>query len=322
MAKEISLGENQRVDSPVDPKPSQEIVKPGPTSNNAELVQYLLNAPSDQLIPWEDCVLPSRGIYYHSLVPDGKVKVKPFTINSEKIMSTSRLVQSGQSIDYVFKHHVKFPSNEFTQFDLLTGDWTYLFFFLRGISYGNEYEFSYTCPNEDCHRLNIYEYDLNQIQKVIKGPKHKEEPIKVILPYQSKMMGRDVWVEVRFLRHKDLKEISKREKNDKFIRRIGPKSASHDDSVIEFNDAIERHISLSVVSILGVKDPITIQEVVKKFHCTDTEAIKQVVDDDAPGFDSEITIKCPHCDNELKTLLPFTADFFRSKGSSATRRGV
>ena len=76
------------------------------------MLDAILAKSKDEFIPWEDCQLPSRGLYYDDLVPEGKIQVKAMNMFVEKAIATPRIAQSGQSFDYIYKHCVKFP-NEF-----------------------------------------------------------------------------------------------------------------------------------------------------------------------------------------------------------------
>lgn len=308
----------QKNDPHLDIKMKKAIEKPKASASSAEVLDFLLTKNSEDLIPYEDCILPSRGLYYNGLIPEGKVKVKPMNINTEKIMSTGRLVQSGQSLDFVFKHHIQFP-NAFDPANLLVGDWTYLFFVLRGVSYGNIYEFSFTCPNEDCGKVSFQKYDLNNINQTINWAKHTSEPMKISLPYFSEITGRDVCVEARYLRWGDLKEIRKRSHamevlEGKAVRNAKTGDRMSGESRIEsFDDSIEHNLNLAIISVNGVRDPMKISEFVKRLHAKDIAVIRNFLDD-APGIDTDIIITCPQCNQEVKTTLPFTVEFFRPKG--------
>jgi hypothetical protein len=285
-----------------------------PTSSPADIISFLANKTTDELIPWEEVQLPSLGIYYNGLIPDGKVQVRPMTIYTEKILATARLAQTNQSIDYVYKNCVKFPST-FDPLDLLNGDRMFLLFYIRGVTYGNDYEFMITCTNDACKQQSTHEYDLNMLASTIRAPKHPTEPIKIALPYSSEITKREVWVEIRFLRGRDMQVINQRRSiRDKAIGAPVRNAKSGMSSPVEsvaLDDAIEANLNLVAVSANGLKDRNILSQFISKLHGIDTAAIRKCLNDEAPGIDMDIVVTCPHCQNEMRMPLPFTDSFFR-----------
>jgi hypothetical protein len=267
-------------------------------------------------LPWEDCVLPSQGVYYDGKVPDGRVQVKPMGITADKIFATTRLVQTGQSIEYIYKNHVKFPDESFTPDMLLTGDRVYLLFYLRAITHGNMYEFMVKCSNESCGVSSQFEHDLNEIEANKRGPKHPSEPVRVVLPHLTKAAGKEVWADCRFLRGRDLQTISTRQQ---FMKRaVGNRARSinsKQEDIVSLDRSIEENLHMSIVSINGNTDRNVISELIKKMSQQDTQRIRTVLSDESPGIDTEIVVTCPTCDNEMKIDLPITETFFRPKDS-------
>jgi len=295
--------------------------------SSAELVDFIANTPSEQLIPWEKVTLPSQGRYYSDRLPDGKIEVLPMTIKADKILATSRLTGSGQALDYIMDNHVRFP-NGFSSTDLIIGDWTFLLYYLRGISYGNIYEFTVKCTNEDCARDSVHEYDLNELADTLKGPS-KNEPFEVDLPYFSEITGRRVYVAVRFMRWRDVREITKRTKaisasmpKQARTAHKGPRPFAKQKAPVVLNETIEQNLDLAIVSINGDDDRGKIAQIVRKMHARDTSVIRQAMDDNMPGIDTDIEVTCPHCDEDMKMGLPFTTDFFRTPKSRGMREGI
>lgn len=301
--------------------------KPNPVKINTEapiskgdkddVISMLLNKSADEILPWEDCILPSQGCYYNGKVPDGKVQVKPMGITADKIFATTRLAQTGQSIEYIYKNHVRFPDESFTPEQLLTGDRVYLLFYLRAITHGNMYEFMVKCNNDSCGISSTYEHDLNEIEANKRGPKHAEEPVRVVLPYLSKVAGKEVWADCRFLRGHDLQTIATRQQFDKRAvgnraRGVNSRSANVD---VMLDRSIEENLHMAIVSINGNTDRHIISELIKKMSQQDTQKIRAFLNDDAPGIDTEIVITCPACENEMRIELPITETFFRPKDS-------
>lgn len=300
------------------------IGKPGSTPE--EFISDLLNTPEEQLIPWEECHLPSRGIYYNW--PDGVVMVRAMGQTAEKILATQRLAQSGQSIDYLFRSCCRFPEG-FDPADLLLGDRVFLLYFLRGITYGNIYEFMVTCPNQDCQTTNTHAYDLNELAGTIVWADASlgQEPFRVDLPYISKAAGRDVWVGVRLLRAFDANDmLAKRKMRKKlFARPGGIKNRSlqqRQQQTQQIDESISENMEKIIVSVMGVTDPIQIRTFIARMHSQDTTTVREWLREHTPGIDNTIVIECPDCGGEFTTELPITESFFRPAKTGGMRKGV
>ncbi len=273
-----------------------------------EVLDAILSTPEDMIMPWEDCILPSKGIYYNW--DTDKVKVKPLTQMAEKILATQRLAATNQSLDHLFKYFVQFPV-QFDPRDLLVGDRMFIFFYLRGITYGNLYEFMVQCPNADCldktgNRTKFtHTYDLNRLASTIRYPNLAlgQEPFRVVLPHLSRVTNREVYVGVRFLRGFDTFTSKDR-------LRKNPD---------EFNNAVADMIMKSVVHVMDSTDRFKIDQFMNRIHDADYTAIKEFLNEYTPGINATAKIECPKCGTEFNIELPITDSFFRSAKSGRLR---
>ena len=295
----------------------------GPGSSNDDIVDSILQASEESLIPWEECTLPSRGLYYDW--PDGTVMVRAMNQTAEKVLATQRLAQSGQSIDYLFRECCKFPAG-FDSTELLLGDRVFLLYFIRGITHGNNYEFAVTCPNQSCEAVSTHTYDLNELARTITWAKTElgSEPFKISLPYFSKVYKKDIWVGIKFLRAYDANDmLAKRKARKKMFARPGggvknrnsknaPVNVRQQQSQSQVvDDTISENMSKIIVSINGVADQFKIRQVIDKMHAQDTAAIREWLRDNTPGIDNTVTVECPECSHEYTMELPITENFFR-----------
>lgn len=297
----------------------------GPGVSNEDLLNSILQAPEEKLIPWEECSLPSRGLYYGW--QDGTIMVRAMGQTAEKILATQRLAQSGQSVDYLFRECCKFPSG-FDSSDLLLGDRVFLLYYIRGITHGNIYEFAITCPNQNCEAVSTHSYDLNELARTVvwANPSLGQEPFKVVLPYLSKVTNREVYVGVRFLRGADANDIlAKRKARKKMFARPGgvrarPNRQNHNSPVDvrrqqqqsqQIDESISENMSKIIYSVQGVTDWIAIKQFVEKLHALDTAAIREWLRNNTPGIDNTVTVECPECSQEFTMELPITESFFR-----------
>lgn len=284
----------------------------GPNTSNEEFVRNLLATPKEKLIPWEDCTLPSKGLYYGWT--HGTIQVRAMSQMAEKVLATQRLAQSGQSIDYLFKECCNFPEG-FDPAMLLVGDRIFLLYYLRGITHGNLYEFQLTCPNTACGSISTHTYDLNELASTITfanedlGP----EPFKVVLPYLTKATGREVYVNLRFIRAADANGMLAKKKQLKNSSAHSSRQPKFKSTVTsdDLDNTLNENLEKVIVDIMGVSDEFAIKQFVDKLHAQDTAAIREWLKDNTPGIDTTIKVTCPDCENEYSAQLPISEGFFR-----------
>jgi hypothetical protein len=287
-----------------------ERVKDATTAN--ELLEDIIRMNEDDFIPWEEYQLPSRGVYYGDKLPEGIVRVRGMGIHADKILATQRLAQTGQSIDYLFRHCVQL-TDEMDPGELLSGDRIFLLYLLRGITHGNIYEFMLKCQSCDASSMQVY--DLNELASTVTGPNLDlgQEPFKVGLPYMSSVLKRSVWVKVRLTRGNDTSTIANRQK---FNRRAHSGVPKRDKRII-IDQAITENLALIITSFGGegvegeVTDSVKIKELVDRMHSKDTAEIREFLRANSPGIDTTIQVSCPECGAEFKAELPITETFFR-----------
>lgn len=313
--EEIDLGNNQ------PEAPERLLNQERPKSDSADsadtaesLVDELIHMQEDEFIPWEEVTLPSKGEYYGETLPGGVVRVRAMGIHADKILATQRLAQTGQSIDYLFKHCVQLTEG-FDPLDLLTGDRIFLLYVLRGITHGNTYEFALKCPQ--CEYMSSHIYDLNELAETVKNPDPSigSEPFKVHLPYMSKAMGKDVWVKVRFMRGRDINQLSNRQRFNKRVR--AGSTTNRKERQVVIDETVTDNLATVIASIGGdglqgeVNNSMKIKAVVDRMHAKDTATIREFLRENSPGIDTTIQVECPECGYNIRTELPITENFFR-----------
>lgn len=275
------------------------------SKSSNELLSSLLAV--NDLRTWEDVMLPSMGAYYGGAIPNGVVQVKPMGMTEDKIFATQRLVASGQYMTQILQNCVKFPG-DFDSDNLLAGDQVFLLYVLRGITHGNMYEFMLQCPN--CDTASLQNFDLNEIAKTIKyaDPSIGDEPFKVVLPYLSDSLGKEVWVRVRFARYADILTMQNRQRIRKKVS-TGVKRSTE----VVLDDSALDSMSMLVVSFMDdTKDAIMIKQLLNRLHATDSSTIRTFLNDYSPAMDTTINGKCAECGSAFTTQLPITESFFRA----------
>jgi hypothetical protein len=293
------------------------------------LLDRVLSTSEDDLHPWEEVVLPSKGLYYEGEVPGGVVEVKPMGLYADKVLTTQRLVRSGEALEYIFRKYVKLP-NDFDHSSLLDDDRSFLLYYLRGITHGNEYEFILTCPH--CEAVSDHEYDLNELYDTVTPPNVSigEEPFSVRLPGLSEVVGEDFYVKVRFLRGYDTADLlgtnkpsqglpgraRSRKKKDWRNKDQRDKIKNHGENL---DETLERNINRIIVEADGDQSRSRIKQLVAKMASTDVNAIVDFLRENSPGVDTSIETDCSSCGTVIVTPLPITASFFRPKKGRGSR---
>lgn len=283
-------------------------------ASDAEVFDVVASAPQEQLLPWEEAELPSRGLYYNWT--SGVIRVRPWGANVDRILANQRMVQNGQALTTIFNVCCRFPDG-FDVEDLIVGDQVFLLYYLRGITHGENYEFTVQCPDNDCKQHGIYNVNLTELSNNITwaDPNLGEEPFRVVLPYLSERTGREFYVNVRFLRVSDVHDIRNtqsigrrisgdnvRFKNQMYHQPTGMESA---------DDTFLKNIERLVVSSMGVDDRFKIRHLIGNLHSSDLATIRDWLTNHTPGVDPSVEITCNSCANAFKVMLPITESFFR-----------
>lgn len=300
-----------------------------PNLDPKSVLDNVLNKPEDEINPWESCILPSRGMHYNDLIPGGVIEVKPLGLQAEKILSTQRLVKTGEALEHVFQKHVRLP-NDFDHLDLLEGDREFILYYLRGVTHGNDYEFVLTCPQ--CGQVSDQSYDLNDLWETARLPKEElgSEPFRVTLPHLSEFSGVEFWAEVRFLRGRDVMKFlnvsnpvrdQRKARNKKRKDRAQAMADQIKDRGANLDETLERNINQVIVSVMGDTDRLKIKKIVNRMNSSDISAILTFLNDNSPGIDTTIETECsnPQCNTTLTVPLPITDEFFRPKRTGRTR---
>lgn len=298
------MSDNREIPTPSNVKPGDDFyqnadLSTGSTSGG----QSLMFEPAAELID-----LPSHGVLYKNISDDpdvtekGAIRVRPMTVHEEKILTTPRLVRSGQALDMVFKNVIKSMGKNGQPLDpgeLLSSDRVYIMLWLRAVSYGNIYKFNLTCPNNACGRKFEYEVDLGEhpiTEMPVEDGKVPQEPFKFQLPFSKYTLI------YRLPRGKDEMEIIKLQNQPK-----------------KMNDADETIVQRMSSAIQAILDPNGeeipkqhIQPFVESMRAGDASAFRNELERVDSGIDDIKGIRCPHCDHEFDSPIPITENFFRT----------
>jgi len=132
----------------------------------------------------EEVPLPSKGLLYtrvtddEDIVKKGRIKLYPMTAREEEILSTQRFIKDGTATRRVLERCI---ASDIDAKDILLFDSNFLLFYLRQISYGDEYEFELTMEmlgekiKEIRKRRNLSQEELGKLIGVQKAQVSKLE---------------------------------------------------------------------------------------------------------------------------------------------------
>lgn len=240
--------------------------------------------------------LPSRGLLYRDCTDDedvlnGRLKLLPMTMKEEKVLSTTRFLKAGATTRIILDRCI---ASDISAKDILLFDSNFLMFFLRKISYGDEYTFRITCRNSICekefdHTLNISDLVFEEL------PEDFEEPIVVKLP-KSKYTLKTI---LPRLYHTE--ELSAKNSNRK-------KSSDDEDTRLVDN------LMLTTVSIEDEKgkeiNKAYWEEFFDALPALDTAELREKTDV-STGVDELKNVVCPYCETDYSGTIPIGPEFFR-----------
>ena len=256
--------------------------------------QNLINEPPAELVE-----LPSHGYLYKEATSDpeilqkGGLRIRPMTIHEEKILSTPRLVKSGQALDMIFRNVIK---SQIDPANLLSSDRVFIMLWLRNISYGNIYKFQIQCQNPNCQRKFEWEVDLNNHPiKEFDNPEISE-PFELLLPVSKHK------ILFRLPRGTDEIEIIKMQNQPKKMN--------------DTDDSIVRRLSSAVLKVIrpdGSELPPNQKEMfIESLIARDASIFRNKLEELDCGIEDIKGIACPYCENTFDSVIPITESFFRT----------
>ena len=282
-----ALNKPKNTDAPA-PQPPQLQPMVIPKNASVELATLLENLKSQSYI-FEEITLPSLGRFYNGEdgPQNGKLHIRPMTGEEEQILATPRFVKKGQALDMIFqrciqeKHNVK---------NLLSIDRTFLLIYLRGISYGPEYEVEIKCPN--CDKKFATTIDLDSIPvdtcPDTFGPDLTDKLPKSGFRFTYRVsVGKD--------------ETDLQEHREKRIKQYGDSTA---------DDTLTYRLTQLVTNIEGVQDKNEIMTLLKNLPVQDVAYLRNIVNEPPFGLDTKIPLNCASCLEEFDVELPLDTGFF------------
>jgi len=240
--------------------------------------------------------VPSHGFLYQGKTNDedlakGIIKIRQMTLNEEKILTTDRLVQQGRALDMILENCIK---SNISPYDLLSSDRLYLLFYLRGMSYGLDYDFDvrcYHCGTNFIQTIQINKLPIKEWEKL----EDSAEPISVKLPQSG------ATVEAHYLRGSDEVKLMEKAREIKAFNQA-------DDDIGQSLVLLIDKVTMADGEVLNPRDK---EDFINHMIGGDADFFRDAMRDHDCGIKPLEHIYCPKCNGELTFNVPLGRNFFR-----------
>jgi len=234
--------------------------------------------------------LPSRGVLYDGVLPDGWVELSPMTTREEMLLLSPQKDRLALLDDVIDRCLV---TRDLPLADMLVSDKVFLLLSLRSITYGSTYQFTLRCKKCGME-LPVSMKVPEGLQLTVLTPEDKE-PFEVKLPVSGKTLG------LRLLRTKDESAVQS------FVRQRVLHGMEE-----EGDPAYMYRLSRYIVTIDGeTSTGVEALTLVENMVGGDSLAMRQAITDNDCSVDLRIKRVCSRCGSPLEELLPLTSEFFR-----------
>ncbi len=265
-------------------------------NGNTEL-SAILNTLKQHSAHYEEVMLPSKGKFYDGTdgPTNGVINIRPMTGEEEQILATPRFVKKGTAVNMIFskciRENIK-PEN------LLSQDRTFLLIYLRGISYGTDYEVQVRCPDTDKQFSTIVDLDGLVIDRCPDnyGPAN----LSGVLPKSGLKFS------YRLGKGKDETEIQEYRE-----RKLKAFSDSATDDTLTYRTA------QLINNIENISDKEELKVLIRNLPIQDVNYIRNLINEPPFGMQTKIAILSPYSNEEFEIDLPLDSGFFFPKNKKA-----
>ena len=263
---------------------------------NPEL-NAILNTLKQSNISYEEVMLPSKGKFYDGTdgPTNGIIHIRPMTGEEEQILATPRFVKRGNAINMIFDKCIRENINPE---NMLSEDRTFLLIYLRGISYGTDYEIQIKCPDTD--RQFSTTVDLDTLEIIRCSDDYGPSSLSGILPKSKYRFS------YRLSRGKDDTEIQQYRESK--IKAYGETAS---------DDTITFRVAQLLNNIENITDKEELKVLIKNLHIKDVNYIRNMINDPPFGINTTVTILSPFSNEDFDIDLPLDSGFFFPKNKKA-----
>lgn len=258
----------------------------------------------DYKLPTEIVDLPSKGLLYNknTSLHTGKVELRYLTAKDEDILTSTKLIQSGEVFKVLLKNIIVDPDIKYDE--ILITDRDSLLIMARIMAYGSDYKFSQTCPR--CGEVNNKSVDLTKLdfeefdEELLKDSNNEFE---FTLPKSG------LKITFKLLNVKDQYEIQEEVSSmDKLYKKNNNNTKS------KINHTASVSLAHSITSIDGNKTYKYIYDFVRNsMILSDIKELRKYIQKISPGVDTSYMFDCDECGYEDKMEIKIDSNFFWPK---------
>jgi hypothetical protein len=247
---------------------------------------------------WETISLPSRGKFYtDDHLKSGVLHVRKMTGADEEYLASPRLVKRNEAMDKIFQACIQEPVDT-TQ--LLTIDRTYLLIWLRGISYGSNYDVEVKCT--ECETKFQTSINLDELEVEYCPDDFGMHSLEGVLP--------DSGFKFKYRLSYGNDETTVTHHRERRLKMFG-------DSAVD--DTLTFRAALLLNDIEGITSHEELSVILKRLGVEDINYLRNLVNEPPFGVDTECTIYCPNCSADFNQDLPLEAGFFFPRSQKKER---
>lgn len=228
-------------------------------------------------VPFDEIYLPSMGLFYKN--PTTNIKVRALTGYDEILLSSPYLAQTGNAIRLLMNNVILDCDLEYD--DLLVCDRDAIMLFIRSVTFGDEVEMDFTCP--ECNYQSKGSFNISQIEaKEILVPPNENGEFEFLVPSS---LNSENPIQINF---SPLRIRNSHLAKDKTL--------------------MSRYLS-QITSINGVSDKEFIKKYLKTMKIKDSKSLREFMEKVEPGFEETTMHHCPSCEFAFKDIIKIEDNF-------------
>ena len=241
------------------------------------------NDQQENILPYDLVPLPSQGIFY----PNNKKSVKVTYLNaSDENLLASQVSQTGNLINTLISK--KMLDKDINVENMAECDKEAILVFLRNTAFGPEYQVKMTDPKTKEEFTTTI--DLSVLKTRDMGVELDENKEFEFVLEQSKKK-----VKLSFLSPED----------EKYLQGIDEQYKDH-----AVNPFMTKQLERMVKEIDGIRDSMTLSQVIQTMPIKDSQSIRKVVRQNTPNLDLLIPVQSPS-NETLNVRVTLGVEFFR-----------
>ncbi len=228
-------------------------------------------------VPFDEIYLPSMGLFYKNGTTN--IQVRAITGYDEIMLSSPYLSHTGNATKILLNNVIL--NSELEYGELLVCDRDAVLLFLRSMTYGDEIEMDFTCP--ECSHESKGKFNISQIEaKELYIPPNEQGEFEFIVP-SSLVSDNPIQINFSPLRV----------------------SSSH---LVKDKQLMSRYMA-QITSINGNSDKEYIIKYLKHMRIKDSKSFREFMDKVEPGFEETLMHTCPSCEYKIKDIITIDETF-------------